>query len=413
MNGSGPGLDDALDRRLASSEMLVDPYPTYALLREQPQPAWSDGLRGWVVSRFADVGSSLQDDRLSNEERQELLFAELTDAERDRLAPLRHYFAQRDIIASDPPDHGWMRAIVQKAFTPRVVESLTDRIRSLTRAALDEARRSGPTFDFVRQIAHPVPVTLIAEVLGAPVEDRPQFRRWSADILGFQGTGRTSFAAASVAQTSLLEMFAYMSALIEDRRRAPRDDIITTLSQAEDGSHRLDRDQLLATCNTLLTAGHETTTNLLGNLVHLVLRDGDAWDRIVADRSLIPGAIEEALRYDAPKQRNFRRVQIGHRLGDATLSEGEMVFQLVGAANRDPAAFPDPDRFEIGRGRSGHLAFGKGIHFCLGAPLARLESRIVLETLVDQAPRLSLEGQEVVWQQRVQFRGPGALLLRF
>ena len=408
-----PSTDPQLDQLLVSPEIMIDPYPIYERLRRESQPFWSATWNAWIVSRYRDVAASLQDsEHLSNERRQELLFADLSDADRSAVAPLRHYFAQKDVIGSDPPDHRWMRAIVQQAFTPRVIDGMAGRIRALTSQALADARASGTTFDFVATIAHPVPVTVIAEVLGAAVEDRHLFRRWSTDILGFQGTGRTTMEAASLAQASLLEMFGYMSALVDDRRSAPRDDLITTLATAEADAERLTRDQLLSTCNTLLTAGHETTTNLLANLMHQLLRHPTAWTELRRDRTLIGSAIEEALRYDAPKQRNFRRVSVAHRLGGETLEEGEMVFQVIGAANRDPDVFPDADTFDIRRGRTNHLAFGKGIHFCLGAPLARLEARIVLETILDEMPGVTLVPGAIDWQRRVQFRGPNALWVR-
>jgi pimeloyl-[acyl-carrier protein] synthase len=404
--------DPEVDRLLVSDQIMVDPYPIYDRLRRAPQPFWSDSWNAWIVSRYEDVSASLRDkDNLSNEQRQDLLFVGLSSAERVALEPLRYYFAQKDVIGSDPPDHVRMRALVQKTFTPRVIASLEPRIRSITEDALRRARDEGSTFDFVAHVAHPVPVTLIAEMLGAPTEDRSLFRRWSADILGFQGTGQTSFAAASVAQASLLEMFAYMTDLVDDRQRHPRDDLITALATAEVEQVSFSRDELLATCNTLLTAGHETTTNLLANLVHLLLANPPAWDHVQADRSLVPSAVEEALRYDAPKQRNFRRVSRTHTFGAATMREGDMVFQLIGAANRDPTAFADADTFDIGRGRSNHLAFGSGIHFCLGAPLARLEGRVVLETLLDTRARVRLQPGPIAWQERVQFRGPSALFL--
>ena len=408
-----PASDAELDDLLVSAQLMADPYPVYARLREAPQPFWSRSWRAWIVSGYEDVAASLNDNvMLSNEDRQALLFDNLTDAQREQLAPLRHYFGQKDIIGSDLPDHRWMRAIVQKAFTPRVVEGMAARIGSLVREALGTARQAGPTFDLVATVAHPVPLTVIAEMLGAPTADRDLFRRWSSDILGFQGTGRTSMHAALVAQASLLEMFGYMSALVDERHEQPRDDLITTLARAEAESQQLTRDQLLSTCNTLLTAGHETTTNLLGNLVRLLLSDATAWADLRADRALIDPAIEEALRMDAPKQRNFRRASRTHQLGAATIHKDELVFQLIGSANRDAAAFEDPDRFDLHRGRSPHLSFGKGIHFCLGAPLARLEARIVIETLLDEMPDLRLEEGTVEWQERVQFRGPKALWVR-
>jgi cytochrome P450 len=403
--------DAALDDLLVSPAMMTDPYPIYRRLREEQPVFWSDRWNAWVVSRFDGVALSLKDkENLSNENRQALLFAGLTDDERQNLCPLRHYFAQKDVIGSDPPDHTRMRALVQKAFSPRTVAALEPRIRALAEAMVGAAVRPG-RFDFVAEVAHPLPVMLIAELLGAPVEDRPLFKRWSADILGFQGTGQTTYGPAMVSQKSLMEMFAYMNALIDERRRAPRDDVITALALAEENGRGFSRDELLATCNTLLTAGHETTTNLIGNLVHLLLLHPEQWAAVRDTPALIAPAIEEALRYEAPKQRNFRRVKRTHTFAGVEFAENQMVFQVIGAANRDPANVNDPEAFNVHRTKIEHHSFGAGIHFCLGAPLARLEARVVLETLFRHLPRARLVPGSLQWQERVQFRGPGRLLV--
>lgn len=403
--------DPALDALLVAPAMMVDPYPTYRRLREEQPVFWSDRWNAWVVSRFADVAASLKDkENLSNENRQALLFAGLTDDERQSLCPLRHYFAQKDVIGSDPPDHTRMRALVQKAFSPRTIAALEPRIRELAENLVGGAVRAG-RFDFIAEVAHPLPVVLIAEMLGAPVEDRHLFKRWSADILGFQGTGQTTFGPAMVSQKSLVEMFAYMNALIDDRRKTPRDDLITALALAEEGGQGFSRDELLATCNTILTAGHETTTNLIGSLVHLLLLHPAQWAALRDEPALIAPAIEEALRYEAPKQRNFRRVKKAHTFAGVEFAENQMVFQVIGAANRDPANVPEPEVFNLHRPKIEHLSFGHGIHFCLGAALARMEARIVLETLLAHLPRARLVPGSMQWQERVQFRGPGRLLL--
>jgi cytochrome P450 len=402
----------ALDRLLVSPEMMADPYPIYRRLRGEAPVLWSEEWQAWVVSRYDDVAASLKDkENLSNENRQALLFNHLPEPEKLTLAPLRHYFAQKDVIGSDPPDHTRLRALVQKAFTPRTVASLGPRIRSLAADMVGPAVRSG-RFDFVADVAHPLPVILIAEMLGAPVEDRPLFKRWSADILGFQGTGRTTFDLAIVSQRSLLDLFDYMNRLIDLRRKDPKDDVITALALAEEGGQRFTRDELLATCNTLLTAGHETTTNLIGSLVWLLLSEPGSWERLKAEPALIDAAIEEALRFEAPKQRNFRRISRTHSFAGVELAENQMIFQLIGSANRDPDHFTDPDTFDIARVKNDHLSFGSGIHFCLGAPLARMEARIVLESLLSLAPAASLVPGGFKWQERVQFRGPGELWIQ-
>ncbi|MBX7123473.1 MAG: cytochrome P450 [Opitutaceae bacterium] len=404
--------DPVLDRLLVSDEIMVDPYPIYRRLRETAPVFWSDTWNAWVVSRFDDVGESLRDkENLSNENRQGLLFSGLSEEEREKLAPLRHYFAQKDVIGSDPPDHTRMRALVQKAFTPKTIASLEGRIRKLAESLIGAACSGKCPFDFVHEVAHPLPVILIAELLGAPVEDRPLFKRWSADILAFQGTGVTTFGPAMVSQTALMELFAYMNRLIDERRMRPQDDIITVLALAEENGRGFSRDELLATCNTLLTAGHETTTNLLGNLVHLLLSHPEQWTALKGNPTLIGPAIDEALRFEAPKQRNFRRVKKAHVFTGVPFDENEMVFQLIGSANRDPARIEAPDVFNIHRTKIDHFSFGSGIHFCLGAPLAKLEARVVLETLIARCPGIRLVPGSLKWQERVQFRGPRSLVL--
>jgi cytochrome P450 len=403
--------DPELDSLLVSPEIMKDPYPIYRRLRETAPVFWSDQWNAWIVSRYADVAVSLKDkENLSNENRQGLLFGAMSETEREALSPLRHYFAQKDVIGSDPPDHSRMRALVMKAFTPKTVASLAPRIRNLAESMLGGAVAQ-PRFDFVREIAHPLPVILIAEMLGAPPEDRPLFKRWSSDILAFQGTGQAAFESAKISQASLMEMFEYMNRLIDRRRAEPRDDLITALALAEEGGQRFTRAELLATCNTILTAGHETTTNLIGNLVHLLLADPGQWAQLKADPALIASAIEEALRFDAPKQRNFRRIKKTHEFSGALFSENQMVFQLIGSANRDPDNFERPDTFDLRRSPNDHVSFGFGIHFCLGAPLARMEARIVLETLMQLLPACRMADGDMAWQERVQFRGPRELWL--
>ncbi|QYM79225.1 cytochrome P450 [Horticoccus luteus] len=410
---SRPTIPADLDELLCSPFMLSDPFPAYRRLRREAPVAWSERWQAWVVSRYAEVGPSLKDkESLSNENRQALLFEGLAPQEKEDLKTLRHYFAQKDVIGSDPPDHTRMRGLVQKAFTPKVIASLQPRIERLAEELVGAAAAKGE-FDFVQEVAHPLPVVLIAELLGAPPADRELFKTWSADILGFQGSGRTEYATAMVSQRSLTALFNYMTALIEARRKEPRDDLISVLALAEDQGRRLSRDELLATCNTILTAGHETTTNLMGNLVRELLRAPGAWAAVKAEAGKIPGAIEESLRLDAPKQRNFRRIKRTHEFAGVTLPEGQMIFQLIGSANRDEGEFADPDRFDLERENAGdHLSFGAGIHFCLGAGLARAEAATVVKALMRHAPDARLGERGYTWQERIQFRGPGALWVR-
>jgi cytochrome P450 len=406
-------VNDSLDRALVSPQMLSNPFPVYARLREEAPVAWSNQWQAWVVSRYEHVEPSLKDkENLSNENRQGLLFEHLPAQQQQDLSRLRHYFAQKDVIGSDPPDHTRMRSLVQKAFTPKMIASLKPRIEALADELVGAAVTKGE-FDFVDDVAHPLPVILIAEMMGAPPEDRHLFKRWSADILGFQGSGKTQYDTAIVSQQSLTELFDYMTSLVEERRREPKDDLITALALAEEDGARLSRDELLATCNTILTAGHETTTNLIGNMVRELLLRPHAWREVQDDPSLIAGAVEESLRLDAPKQRNFRRIKRTHDFGGVTLHENQMIFQLIGSANRDPEKFADPDAYDIHRSNAkDHLSFGIGIHFCLGASLARTEASVVLEALIRHVPDLRITEKGYTWQDRQQFRGPGSLWVK-
>ncbi len=406
-------VPDSLDAALVSPQMLSNPFPVYARLRKEAPVAWSNQWQAWVVSRYEHVEPSLKDkENLSNENRQGLLFEHLPAQQQQDLSRLRHYFAQKDVIGSDPPDHTRMRSLVQKAFTPKMIASLKPRIEALADELVGAAAAKGE-FDFVDEVAHPLPVILIAEMMGAPPEDRHLFKRWSADILGFQGSGKTQYDTAMVSQQSLTELFDYMTRLVEERRREPEDDLITALALAEEDGARLSRDELLATCNTILTAGHETTTNLIGNMVRELLLHPHSWREVREDPSLIAGAVEESLRLDAPKQRNFRRIKKTHDFGGVTLHENQMIFQLIGSANRDPEVFEHPAAYDIHRANAkDHLSFGIGIHFCLGAALARTEASVVLEALIRHVPDLRITDKGYTWQDRQQFRGPGSLWVK-
>lgn len=406
-------VNDSLDAALVSPQMLSNPFPVYARLREEAPVAWSNQWQAWVVSRYEHVEPSLKDkENLSNENRQGLLFEHLPANQQEDLSRLRHYFAQKDVIGSDPPDHTRMRSLVQKAFTPKMIASLKPRIEALADELVGAATAKGE-FDFVEDVAHPLPVILIAEMMGAPPQDRHLFKRWSADILGFQGSGKTQYDTAMVSQQSLTELFDYMTSLVEQRRREPKDDLITALALAEEDGARLSRDELLATCNTILTAGHETTTNLIGNMVRELLLRPHAWREVQDDPALIAIAVEESLRLDAPKQRNFRRIKKTHDFGGVTLQENQMIFQLIGSANRDPEVFENPDAYDIHRTNAkDHLSFGIGIHFCLGASLARTEASVVLEALIRHVPNLRITDKGYTWQDRQQFRGPGSLWVK-
>lgn len=322
---------------------------------------------------------------------------------REQLRQFEDHFTV-GLISSDPPTHTRLRALINKAFTPRVIEQLRPRIQALVDSLLDRVVERGE-MDVIADLAYPLPATVIAELLGAPAEDRDRFKLWSEEILAFQGTGRATTDVLQRSQHGVGEMRAFLMDLLVERRRAPRADLLSRLVEAEAEGDTLTEAELLTTCVTLLTAGHETTTNLIGNGLYTLLRHPDQLARVRAQPELLPMAIEEMLRYESPLQRNPRRVAADIVLRGKQLRRGDFVLQVLGAANRDRAQFPDPDRFDVTRQANRHVAFGFGVHFCLGAPLARLEALIAIRTMLRRLPRLQLTGGAAAWYEHGLLRG--------
>lgn len=401
-----------LDTALTSDAFVADPYPTYARLREQDPVHWSDSQGGWLLTRFADVLDTIRDPgRFSSQGRFSAVLEPLPDDERTRFDPLERHFAV-GLLGSDPPDHTRLRGLINRAFTPRVVEALRPRVQALVDELLDAVQGQGQ-MDAIADVAYPLPATVIAELLGVPVEHRDRFKVWSDGILSFQGTGRATVETLDRAQRDLLELRAFLTELLDHRRRAPSDDLLGRMVEAEAEGDRLSSAELLTTCVTLLTAGHETTTNLIGNGLFTLLRHPDALADLRADPGLMPTAIEEILRYESPLQRNPRRVAEDLELGGHRLKRGDFVLQVLSAANRDPGQFPDPDRFDSRRRPNRHLAFGVGIHFCLGAPLARIEGPVVIGTMLRRMPDLRLATDEAHWQRHGLLRSLATLPVTF
>jgi cytochrome P450 len=318
------------------------------------------------------------------------------------------------MLDRDPPDHTRLRGLVSKAFTPRVVEGLRPRIQQIVDELLAGVAGRG-SMDLIEEFAYPIPVAVICEMLGVPVEDHERFKDWSLDIargldliwLGPDSeVGRRSVAA----RQSLAE---YFRGLIAQRRAAPRADMLSGLIAAEEAGDKLNETELLATCILLLIAGHETTVNLIGNGTLALLRHRDQLRRLQQDPTLIGSAIEELLRYDGPVQRTARIPSEDVTIGGRTIARGEMVMPFIGAADRDPVQFPEPDRLDIGRADNRHIAFGWGIHFCLGAPLARIEGQIAINTLIKKWPKLALATDRPEYRQSLTLRGLKALPVSF
>ena len=385
-------------------EFIADPYPTYHRLRAE-DPVHHSPLGFWVLTRYEDVVAALRDPRLVKE-------------------PIAAFVAARfgaampamglSMLDRDPPDHTRLRGLVNKAFTPRVVEALRPHIQKIVDGLLARVEGAG-TMDLIEEFAYPLPVTVICQMLGVPVEDRERFKQWGLDIA--RGLDAILLPPDSdVARRSAAARRAlaeYFRALIAERRAAPRGDMLSDLIAAEEAGDKLSEDELLATCILLLVAGHETTVNLIGNGTLALLRHPDQLRRLRENPGLIAGAVEELLRYDGPVQRTARIPSADVTFDGLTIGKGEMVMPFIGAADRDPAQFPDPDRLDITRTDNRHIAFGWGIHFCLGAPLARVEGQIAIGTLVQRLPKLALATDRPEYRQSLTLRGLTTLPVGF
>ncbi len=405
---------DELDAALATPAFFGDPYPFYDRLRDEDPVHWSETNGGWMLTRYDDVAATLRDHaRFSSRGRFAAVFARMAPALRDQVRPMARHFSV-GLIASDPPDHTRMRGLINRAMTPRVLEAMRPRIQAIVTELLDAVQARGE-MDVIADLAYPLPAIVIAEMLGAPVESRDRFKMWSHDILGFQGTGRPSEESVMRAQASLLEMRAFLTTLADERRRSPRQDLLGLLVTAEQDGDRLTEAELLTTCVTLLTAGHETTTNLIGNGMWLLLTHPDQLLLLREHPELMPSAIEEMLRKESPLQRNPRQMAVDLELRGRTLQAGDYVMQVLGAANHDPEQFPDPHRFDITRTPNRHVAFGHGIHFCLGAPLARIEAPIAIGEVLRRLPGLALADPvaKPSWLQSGFLRGLQTLPVTF
>ncbi len=366
---------------------LADPYPAYARLRAEEAVHKSPALQAWVLTGYDACAEVLRDhERFSSESRHATSQIGRT-LNRQRLeSPLGHV---PTVLNVDPPVHTRLRSLVNRAFTPRVVEGLRPRIEQVTASLLADAEGDGP-FELMGALAQPLPVIVIAELLGVPPADRELFKRWSnaiaatTDVLG-------SPAILEAARDASQALAGYIADVVRERMAAPREDLISLLLRAEESGERLSREELLAFSILLLVAGNETTTNLIGNGMLALLREPpETWAALRSQPERVPAAVEELLRFDSPVQGVVRFAARDGEIDGVRVAAGETVLAMVGAANRDPARFGDPDRPDLGRDVRHHLSFGMGIHYCLGAPLARVEAEAAFEALVRRfaTPRL-------------------------
>jgi cytochrome P450 len=404
VTAGSPASEGSLDffALATSAEFHDDPYPWYHLLRSS-SPVHETPFGVWLLTRHADVAAAVRDPRLSNDPRN----AALHVAHRRPGTSGRDAIDEGVMLFVDPPDHTRLRGLVSRAFTPRRTEQLRIRVGELVDDLLDAAATRGDgRIDVVDDLAYPLPLVVICELLGVPAADHAVFQTWSKELAASIDPAalKTPEQEAAAAATGA-EFSAYFVELIDQRRGSPGDDLLSALIAAEQDGDRLSQVELVNTALFLLVAGHETTVNLIGNGLLALLRHPDQLDRLRADRSLDRSAVDELLRYESPVQNTQRITLAEHRIGDVTIPAGARLVPMLGAANRDPAAFTDPDRLDLGRPEAArHVAFGGGAHYCLGASLARLEGEIAIGTVVRRFPGLELDG-EPVRRQTFTLRG--------
>jgi pimeloyl-[acyl-carrier protein] synthase len=381
--------------------MFTNPYPTYAVLRAKDPVHWSPLMDSWIVSYYEDVDAILRDHkRFSSDARHRR-------SARPRPSVVASPNEPPSMLFLDPPDHTRLRALVNKAFTPQAIEALKPRIRVIANAMLDQIPDPA-TFDVIETLAYPLPVIVMAELLGVPPEDRAQFKVWSdqrARLLELTITASEIQVAIQAAR----EFDAYFLEVINARRKEPRDDLLSTLVAAEEAGDKLTQSELLVMLRLLLIAGNETTTNLIGNGLLALLCHPDQLQALRADPSLMPSAVEELLRYDGPVQINGRTAMEDMEIKGRHIQQGQSIILLIGSANHDPNVFHSPERLDITRKEGNHIAFGRGVHHCLGAALARLEGGIAFEAILERFAEIRLLTDHPPFKDNVVLRSLRAL----
>lgn len=415
---------------LQQKEIRSNPYPFYEQLRNQDPIHWDEELGFWVLTHYSDIDALYTDERFSRAQGLMRGFQRLSAADGQIAEPVYHSFS-KTVFYADPPYHTHLRGLMNHAFTPRRVERLRPYIHKIVNELLDVAQTK-VEMDVIHDLAYPLPVMVIAELLGLPVEDRARFKKWSDDLFAILGTVRhKSTDLLERAALSLDEMTNYVKDLSRQRREQPEDDLLTallsvTLDEGMDcpyphgsssahatetrirkpkASSALTEDELVANINILLSTGHETTTHLIGNGLLALLQNNEQLERLQTQPALLAPAIEEMLRYDNPVQITYRSALEDANIKGKLIRQGDLVNTIIGSSNRDPERFTDPNRFDITRSEGRHLGFGIGIHFCIGAPLVRLEAEVVFETILRRFPKISLAAETLEWQEHPIFRG--------
>jgi cytochrome P450 len=399
----------AIDYKPNEPGVLADPFPLYERLRDEDPAHWSPRLKAWVLTRYEDVKRVCLDEGMSSD-RLRPFFATLPPPEARKLADLARYLTLW-MVFRDPPEHTRLRRLAAKVFNVRSMHALRPNIESLTRWLLDSID-SRTALDFIADFAGPLPALVIMDMLGAPREELARLKRLSDEMALFIGSARDVPEKYERASSATREMAGIFRELVAARRAAPQRDLLSQLVALDDAGERLSEDELVATCILLLFAGHETTTHHLANGLRALLAFPAELEKLRAAPSLAPAAVEELLRYDGPIGAQVRIVQEPQTLHGKELRPGERVFLLMNAANRDPRAYPDPDRLDLERNGVPHLTFGYGAHICLGFPLARLEGQVALPAVLARWRRIALADPAPEWMDSMVLRGMKALPLQ-
>jgi pimeloyl-[acyl-carrier protein] synthase len=393
--------------QLLDPEVLANPYPLYQRLRSEAPVYWDPYLHAWVVTRYADVITVLHHFSANRTPTP----AQLAAIGLAELGPVAQVMVKQ-MLFMDAPDHTRLRGLASTAFTPARVEALRSHIREILDDLLAPLLASG-RMDVIADLAAPLPAIVTAEMMGVPTADADRLKEWSADFAEVLGNFQHNPDRASRTLKCVEEMSSYFREAIQSQRTHPRDGLINALLTAEVDGDRLTEEEIIANCIVTMVGGQETTTNLIGNGVLTLLRHPDELERLRNDLSLIPSAVEELLRYESPSQHTARICPEDTELGGKKIRKGQAVIAVMGAGNRDPERFPDPDRLDLGRADNRHLAFGWASHFCFGAPLARMEGQLAFEAIARRMSNLKLEPAPLVWRDNLGLRGLTSLPVTF
>ena len=391
-----------------SEAIRRNPFPLYESLQEHDPIHWSPAVRSWIITRYDDVRQVVMSATMSSD-RLRPFYEALRDERREILAGVMRYLNEW-LVFKAAPEHTRLRKMMNAVFSLQLIQSLEPQIRRTVEDLFAQVER-GRTFDFVKDVAVLLPAYVILDMMGLPRSDFRMIKEWSDDLRLFIGTSRTDENKYQKARSGADHMSAYFRGVIALRRASPTDDVISKMMAARDEQGPLNEDELVAMCMLVLFGGHETTTNLLGSAVVALLEHPDQQQLLRSNPHLMDSAVEEFLRYDGPSNSIARVVAVDHELHGKPLRAGDRVFAMINAANRDPRRFERPHDLDVRRSPNRHLTFGQGLHFCLGAPLARLEAKACVSTLLARFPSMSFGQGEVNWMDALVMRGPSSLPL--